>query len=112
MLFYISAFGLWAPPSPTGSQICARETCYLCRLECGAGVCFVWVGGILNPEVYRLEFTGCELVLVCCGALGVVVVVECAGAGELCVVVCGARAVTGADVFAGDVGAMSCDCGW
>ena len=64
----------------------------------------MWVGGILNPELYRLEFAGCGAVLVCCGALGVVVVVECAGAGELCVVVCGARAVTGADVFAGRAG--------
>src|SRR6185437_4600587 len=119
MLFYISAFGLWAPPAlisgngsrkfkltqhSIGSQICARETCYLYRLECGAGVCFVWVGGISNPELYRLE-------IACCGAPGEVVVVECVGAGGLCVVVCGARAAAGADVFAGDVGFMSWDCG-
>ena len=71
----------------------------------------MWVGGILNPELYRLEFPDCGVVLVCCGGLGVVVVVGLADVEELCVVVCGARAVTGADVFAGDVGVMSCDCG-
>ena len=70
------------------------------------------VDGRFNPELYRLEFAGCGPVLVCGGAPGVVVVVECAGAGELCVVVCGARATTGADVFAGGAGFAFCVCGW